>query len=229
MVELESERNVKQTIQYFSMSSENENEAIALFQASITRSLGISTNEWSYCMETRRTSLRGEELKINYFEFSGLGSLESSSPIAVVLSYSVNRSGKQKGTEWTCDNIYEAIKSLFNFTKDYKVCQECGTLMKIEDTCEPCIMFTCYQKYHGKETMCAICQETVHRTVLMCGHSFHYTCITKLDPNAARCPMCRNEFTRCEVEEFFLTEYDDDDVDDEDDENNDDNGTDEIS
>lgn len=87
----------------------------------------------------------------------------------------------------------EAAHVLFNFPKK-KICRECGLLcVEPDKPCMHCLFFRLYAVENKQEEICTICQESVYRTMLPCGHMFHMTCLLQMDPHVdtPACPNCR--------------------------------------
>lgn len=107
---------------------------------------------------------------------------------------------------------------VFDLLWEYKLCPECLFLIKKEeDVCKTCLFHKIRQQYglrkgYIKEIeTCMICQEPVYDTRLHCGHYAHKTCIIKLNPSKwyddtleLKCPVCRQEFTEQDEENFFI-------------------------
>lgn len=189
----------------------HETEAVNEFQRAIERSVGNMV-DWTFTLDdVHQTIFRGENLRIYYFEIRGGGDAKVHKNIIVIVGYGVNQSSRRRRKRWHCFTVREAIESLFRFVHDNTICIECGDLLQKDLPCLTCEFFRCYQKFQGLDMTCAICQEKVYRTMLSCGHCFHYTCLTKMEPNNAKCPVCRQDFTNDELEDFFYPENDDED------------------
>lgn len=136
--------------------------------------------------------------------------ISQSSParsICVCILYSINSSQKVHEKHWCAPTINQAIKDVFCFPLEYSVCTECGNLLYKKEECFSCTFFKSYNQFHQREEcICAICQDPVFRTKLACGHLFHYTCLTKMSPEAAKCPVCRSNLTMDEMEHLFYSE-----------------------
>ena len=112
----------------------------------------------------------------------------------------------------------EATEILFNFSKKNRICKECGLLCTEPDRpCVHCLFFRLYAEENKQQEMCTICQESVYRTMLPCGHLFHMTCLLQMDntDTPLACPNCRMKIPSRILQDLFGDDASEDDEDDE--------------
>lgn len=180
-------------------------EAVKGFHDQLLSIISWKDNQaWSFSLPLQHTIFKKENLALLSFDLHGQGDPRCTK-VKAVIYYCINLSSQQRSQRWQCSNLEEALKKIFDFTSAHSLCNECGMLLETGQPCQQCLFFVYYRKYQGMSNqLCAICQEDVVRTTLSCGHSFHLTCLTKMNPTGIRCPVCRQELTGEEVEDFFF-------------------------
>ena len=113
---------------------------------------------------------------------------------------------------------HNRTEMVFELLWNYKLCPECLFLIKKEeDVCKTCLFHKIRQQYGIRKgyiteiETCMICQEPVYNTRLHCGHWVHRTCIIQLNTGRwydesleLKCPMCRQDLTEQDEEQFFI-------------------------
>ena len=195
-------------------------DPVTIFKSALGRMLAdIDSQAQTWCLSfpTTHSVFRGEHLWVVSFELYGKGVWSNPhTRVSVRLSYCLGHwGGRILRTYWTCTGVEGAIKSLFDFLDKKDVCKECGCVKNKCDPCDPCEFFRAFRIARKAEAECVICLEKVYRTMLSCGHSFHITCLSGVDDSqgVVRCPMCRRELTKDEMEAFFENNADDDEDD----------------
>jgi hypothetical protein len=193
------------------MTNGTKEDAISQVTQILKRTLiREESGSWFARIVTHHTVFQAENMAIDFVEVHGRG--DFSQQVLVVVYFRVNKSCQARIKRIDCENVEDAIKKILEIPQIYVVCIECGAILSKSDVCQNCEFFKAYGIYHGLvEQICAICQEQVYRTKLGCGHMFHYTCLTKLDPVSVKCPVCRTSLSVEEVEDIFYQNDDDDD------------------
>lgn len=109
----------------------------------------------------------------------------------------------------------EAAAILFSFPQFHHICKECGGVVEKSKACSSCLFHRLYAEQHGKKEVCTICQESVYRTRLPCGHHFHLTCLLQLNRIGMSCPNCRMRIPTSMVDAWFGSSDDEDESEDE--------------
>lgn len=198
-------------------------DPIRIFQDAMGRLLKDigEEDQWFFSLPTHHSVFRLDHISITSFELYGKGRWDSPETIVKIrLNYRLNQAGRRRRYRWVCKGLPDTIKFLLNLRREREVCLECGDIHRKGEKCDPCEFFRALRKAEGSEVDCAICMEKVYRTMLGCGHSFHMTCLSKLELGSLRCPVCRVELTKEEMEEFFFGEEDDSDDESDDDDYN---------
>ena len=121
----------------------------------------------------------------------------------------------------TIKGVENTFDFLFKMNQTHKSCRECSILFENEKNdsavCKDCKFFEFLSKSKNESEICSICQESVHRFVLECGHSFHLGCLAGMEKQNAKCPNCRMKLSNSVIQRVYGNDYlDYEDSDDED-------------
>lgn len=174
---------------------------------------------WEYYIDIENTGFHIDYLKFQaiFIEGTTPGSCSGNNQYKckVSINYNIGNSSKDYERHYDFEDLKEAAKFVLEFVDIHKVCMDCGRLIRKEQTCRDCEFFGVFHEYRGiTNNVCSICQETVLRRMLPCGHYFHHVCILQLDNKNIKCPNCRTPIPKyvCDV---LFREEDDLDSDDE--------------
>jgi hypothetical protein len=168
--------------------------------------------EWHHYIDIENTGYSIDHLKLQdiIIEMTNekcTGNKDNHRKYKINIRYQIGNSEKDYCHCRLENTLKEVAKFILDFGDMYKICMDCGILITKDKSCVDCEFFRILNEYRGiTNNVCSICHETVLRTMLPCGHYFHYVCILQLEKKNIKCPNCRFPIPKHVCDSLFRDE-----------------------
>lgn len=154
----------------------------------------LINKEQEYCIDVENTGFHIDFIKIQeiYIETINGGSSVSNRKYKIGIRYEIGNSTKDYYYYYIENSMEGVARYILEFGNSQKICMDCGLIIDKDNKCIECEFFKIMSEYRGlTNVLCSICQDVAVRTMLPCGHYFHYVCLLQLEKKNLKCPNCR--------------------------------------